>query len=228
MSTLLELRTMVRTDMDLLDEPAVSDAEINSKINEGIKVAAAKILGLYEDYFLKRGTPISLVAGQAEYNYPTDIFGNKLRALIYRNGSTINEIPRQGPQKLDSFLATERAEALGSWSSDNCSYRPLNTSFRISPVPTSNETDVLIPWYIRDAAKLTVDGDSCDIPEWENVVVTYAKWKIASNKPGLGDAQKLQTELEALMGIMEDSLSNRVPDQWDLVDKDTSLYQEHS
>lgn len=228
MSTLAQLRSRVRTNLDLLDEPAVTDSEIDSYLNEGIDVIEAKILGLYEDYFLKRGTAISLVAGQAEYDYPADLWGNKLRALIYRSGTTVHEIPRQGPQLMNSFLESELAEAQGSGTPETMSYRPLNSSFRLSPPPGSNEASVLIPWYIRQALPLSADADECDIPEWEHVAVAYAEHKITLNKPGLGDKASSALNLEALTSLMEESLANRVPDQWDLVDFDTSTYQEHT
>jgi hypothetical protein len=228
LSTLLEMRTTVRTEMDLIDEPAVTDAEITDRINQGIKVVAAKVLGLYEDYFVKRGTPISLVAGQAEYDYPADIWGNKLRALIYRNGTKVHEIPRSGPQRMNSFIETERAEVLGSWSSENATYRPLAEKFRISPVPTANEASVLVPWYVSDAATLTLNADVCDLPEWAHVAVAYAKWQIAADKPGLGNVTELKAQFESLITLVEESLSNRVPDQWDLVDKDMTTYEEHT
>jgi hypothetical protein len=86
----------------------------------------------------------------------------------------------------------------------------------------------MIPWYIREAAALESDSDECDIPEWEHVVVAYAKNEIALNKAGLVDLTKTSSKLDALMGVMASSLSNRVPDEWDFVAKDVTIYQEHS
>ena len=226
MSTLLQLRTKVRTQMDLLDEPAVTDAEITEKLNEGIDVVESILMDLYEDYFLKRGTAISLVAGTSEYSYPADIWGNKLRALVYRNGTRVFRIPRFAGNRMNSFELSELAEAQGSGPPEAMTFRPLNSTFRLSPAPLSSEASVLIPWYIRQAQELSLDADECDIPEWEHVVVAYAKHAIAEDKPGLGDVVKLEKKLTALMDAMEASLANRSPDEDDTMDKDMSFYTE--
>jgi hypothetical protein len=228
-STLLQLRTRVRTELDLLDEPAVTDTELTTKINEGIDVVEAKILDLYEDYFLKRGTAISLVAGTQDYAYPTDIWANKIRALVYRNGSVITEVPRvSGVNQMGSFEDMERNDALATWSPTTMRYLPLNDVIRLTPAPSSSQASVLVPWYIRQALRLSADADICDIPEWEGVVVAYAKNEIALDKAGLADPTKTSMKLDALMNLMEASLSNRVPDEWNFVAMDNSIYEEHS
>ena len=75
---------------------------------------------------------------------------------------------------------------------------------------------------------MTSDSDECDIPEWEHVVVAYAKDVIARNKPGLGDPAATTEKLDALLELMESDLSNRSPDDDDHVPTDMTIYQEHS
>lgn len=228
-STRADLITRVRTEMDLLDEPAVTDSELSQYLNEGIDVVEAKILELYEDYFLTRGSAFSLISGLSEYSYPDDIWANKIRALIYKNGTLVTEVPRMsGTNQLNSFLDLERADQLATWSPETMRYLPLNDSIRLTPAPTSSQSSVMIPWYIREAAALESDSDECDIPEWEHVIVAYAKNEIALNKAGLGDVTRTASKLEALMNVMASSLSNRVPDEWDFIAKDLSSYQEHT
>jgi len=107
-------------------------------------------------------------------------------------------------------------------------YISLNDVIKFTPAPTATQSLVMIPWYIRQATALESDSDECDIPEWEHVVVAYAKNEIALNKSGLLDVAKTASKLDALMQIMEQSLSNRVPDEWDFIAKDLSSYQEHT
>ncbi len=225
--TLTQAINRVRTELDLLDEPQVTDSEITTYLNEGIDVVESIILDIYEDYFLARGTPINLVSGTSEYNYPADIWGNKLRALIYRNGAIVTEIPRQYNQ-INDFEATERMDQLGVWTPYTMVYRPLNTTFKLTPAPTSSESSVLVPWYIRQATRLVNGSDTIDIPEGDNCIVAYAKNEIAMNKSGIGDANKTMIKLKSLLEQLNKSLSNRVPDQWNFVAKDMSYYEEHT
>ena len=226
MSTRAQLRTRIRTEMDLLDEPGISDAEINYAIQEAMSVVGAKIRGLYEDYFLKRGT-LDLVSGTADVSYPTDCFANKVRALIYRNGSTrIFRIPRL--KAMEQYLEAELSAGNAIWSPETAKFIPMDSAMKLIPTPTESGTGVLVCWYIRDLDAMDADADLCDIPEWEHVVVAYAEDVIARNKPGLGDSTKTSSKLDAIMALMESDLSNRSPDDDDFVPRDTSTYEEHS
>ncbi len=225
MSTRAQIRTRIRTEMDLLDEPGVSDAEINYAIQEAMSVVGSRIRALYEDYFLKRGT-LDLVSGSADVSYPTDCFANKVRALIYKNGSTVCRIPRL--KDTEQYLRAELATSFTIWSPQTAKFVPQDTAFRLVPTPTESGTGVLVCWYIRDLDAMDGDSDSCDIPEWEHVVVAYAKDVIAQNKPGILDSTKTSEKLDGMMELMEADLSNRSPDDDDFVPSDTSTYEEHS
>jgi hypothetical protein len=211
--------------MDLLDEPGVSDAEINYALQEAMSVVGAKVRGLYEDYFLKRGT-LDLVSGTADVSYPTDCFANKVRALVYRSGNRIFRIPRL--KAMEQYLEAECSAALAIWSPETAKFVPMDTAMKLIPTPAESGTGVLVCWYIRDLVAMTSDSDSCDIPEWEHAVVVYAKDVIAQNKPGLADPSKTSAKVDAIFTLMESDLSNRSPDDDDFVPSDTSTYEEHS
>lgn len=225
MSTRAQIRTRIRTEMDLLDEPGVSDAEINYAIQEAMRVVSAQVLGLYEDYFLTRAT-LSIVSGSSDVAYPTDIWANKVRALVYRSNGIVTEVRRR--KDTNNFYKAENQAQFGIWSPDVATYVPMDSAMRLFPTPTETTANALVCWYIRDANAMDDDSDSCDIPEWEHVVVAYAEDVIATNKPGLGDSAKTGKKLASLMAIMQASLSNRSPDDWDFVAKDTTVYEEHS
>src|SRR3972149_6519778 len=88
--TLAQIRTKVQNDLDLLDEDFITVAELDAYINEGIDVAEAEIHTIYEmknqHYFLSVAN-ISLVTGTSYYASPADIYANKIRRLIYDDGS---------------------------------------------------------------------------------------------------------------------------------------------
>lgn len=225
MSTRAQLRTRIQTEMDLLDEPGVSTAEYNYSLQEAMSVVGAKIRGLYEDYFLKRGT-LSLVSGTSDVSYPTDCFANKVRALLYRNGSVVCKIPRL--KSMNQYLEAEMTANFAIWSPQTAKFIPMDTAMKLIPTPTETASNVLICWYIRDLVAMTSDSDECDIPEWEHVVVAYAKDVIARNHPGLADPEETAKKLDAMMTLMESDLSNRSPDDEDFVPRDMSTYEEHS
>lgn len=225
MSTRTQLRTRIRTEMDLLDEPGVSDAEINYALQEAMSAVGSIVRGLYEDYFLKRGT-LDLVSGSSDVTYPTDIFANKIRALVYRNGSLVTRIKRL--KDVEQYLKAETTAAFQTWAPSTAQFIPMDTALKLIPTPTETATGVLVCWYIRDLVGMTSDSDSCDIPEWEHVVVAYAKDVIAQNKPGIGDPNQTSAKLAGMIKLMEADLSNRSPDDDDFIAKDTSIYEEHS
>lgn len=210
--------------MDLLDEPGVSTAEYNYALQEAMSVVGAKVRGLYEDYFLKRG--LLSLAASADISYPTDCFANKVRALIYRNGANVCRIPRL--KAMEQYLEAEMSANFGVWSPQVAKFIPMDSAMKLIPTPTETASNVLVCWYIRDLVPMTSDSDECDIPEWETVVVAYAKDVIAQNHPGLADSAKTSAKVDALMTLMESDLSNRSPDDDDFVVRDMSTYEEHS
>ena len=80
-------------------------------------------------------------------------------------------------------------------------------------------------WYLRNANRLAVDTDICDIPEFINFVFAHMKVKVYGKEghPGYPEAmQKLEQERERMNAV----LSNRVPDADNEIDMDLSAYDE--
>ena len=160
--TFLEASTKVLTDFDLLDETWVSPNELGGYFNEGIKEAEAEIIGTREDYF-KTKYYIPFVAGVGQYPLPYNIYGNKIRGVIYANGSVIYPIKqyRRRFQFEDVALTDQYGQA------DDYRYILLNdipgqAVFDMHPV--ARETAVLAPqaslfapaimYYIRHAQRV--------------------------------------------------------------------------
>lgn len=228
MSTLAQLRNKIRVQLDILDEPSISDAEINSAINDAINEAESEIHALYEDYFLT-SADLSTVTGQNEVSLPANIYGSKIRSIIYKNGAIIYEVKRQTGKGIFEILTTENHYAVG----DTYRYILVNNSAaggvkaHVFPAPRETGSN-LTCWYLRQANTLSVDADVCDIPEFESFVVAHSKALLCMNKPGFGDLGALMAHSDQQRAQMTETLSNMVPDDNTQMYMDRSSYWEMS
>lgn len=86
---------------DYLDESAASrwpDAELTRYINQGLRQVQSQIQAANEDYFLRVETA-SAASGTYQLAFPTDIWGNKLRAMYYYEdkGTAASGVPYKVP-----------------------------------------------------------------------------------------------------------------------------------
>lgn len=151
------------------DEEFVSFAEFVGFFNEGIDEAEAEIMLLQEDYFLAYDY-MPLVADEDEYAYPSNIYGNKIRGIIYRSGGTVYQVKRYKRQ--DKFEAIEGDQESLAASEARYKYFQVNNTpngRRMVLVPPARETSVLAPltpvsthirrWYIRNANRVPYIGE---------------------------------------------------------------------
>jgi len=268
-STLAQLRTRVQADLDLEDETFIIDSDINSWINEAIKKAEAEIHTLYEDYFLTE-TEVTLVTTNAEptdtddvedswpntqfYQYPSDIYANKIRKIVYVNDS--NSSTHEVRRVKNLIAATERdvydttSNPVLEWSPYNGAWSyeyiddPEDPAITVSVPRTINATTGevlpgkairLFPkvgrsgklkiWYIRNAKQLIADTDVCDIDEFERYVLQSVKTECFFKD---GDPRAIQSKQleEQLKQDMINTLSNMVPDNNDEIPMDFSFYND--
>lgn len=221
------MRDHVKGDLDLEDEQFINDSDIDRWINEGVKSAEQQIHTLYEDYFLSQSV-ITLAEGQNLYDYPSDIYANKIRKIIYRDGvnnSTSTHLVRRVKNLLD---ATERDYFASNTTNPILQWSPINDSTngrKIRLFPQTGRGGFLDVWYIRNAKQLTIDADVCDIDEFEDYVVQYAKTQalLKDNDPRADDSKVLQ---EQYKGDMINTLSEMSPDNDNEVDMDLSHYDD--
>lgn len=226
--TLAEIKQKIVAETDTEGEDFVQDDELLGYINDGIDICEAKIHNICEDYFLAKST-IDLVQGTEEYSLPSNIYANKIRSLIYKNGDTIYEVRRS--RMKNRFLMMEIARQFDP--SEDYSYIMVNSSGASKPkillTPPSREslTGGLIIWHIRNANKLVNDTDTCDVPEFVDYVIQFAKVKIMRKEghPNLADEEGVLDKYEQ---IMVDTLSDMVPDGDNTVEMDLSFYEEMS
>ena len=222
-STLAVLRARVQSDLDLEDETFISDADINSWINEGISKAETIIHNLYEDYFLSETTQ-AITSGTFKYSYPTDIFANKVRKIIYQdtNGNTSHEVKR-----IKNLAEGSERDIYDTSQNHTLQWTPYNDSNgrKIRLFPEAGRSGTLRIWYIRNAKQLSADTDTCDIDEFERYILQVAKTEcyFKDGDPRAVSSKQLEEQLKQ---DMINTLSNMVPDNNDEIPMDLSFYND--
>lgn len=220
--TFAEIKTLLQQELDLQDETFIVSTEIMSYLNEGVDMVEATIHTIYEDYFKTTG-PLSITSGTAAYSLPTDIYAQKIRCLWYNNNSTLLYEVRKIKQKKEILFLTPPAQPY-PYKYDLMNSGTLGMQLILYPTPLETNSNITMD-YIRNAKKYTVDADVCDIPEFSNVVVQYARWKCMS-KEGHPDTQAAAGDLVAMKQAMVDTLTARVPDEHNEVVQDVSFYED--
>jgi len=228
MTTLKEMRDQVIDDLDLAEEIFVDTTELNRWINEGIKVAESSIHGIYEDYFLVESDPITITYGTSVTDYPSDIYANKVRKIIYTDGLTGSTNSHEVRRVKSLLEATNRDLYEKSNTNNILEWVPTHDSTlgkKIRLFPEDGRTGFLIVWYIRNAKQLSLDADICDIDEFEHFVIQYCKTQayIKDGDPRADDSKVLEEQLKTLM---VSTLSSMVPDNNNEVLMDMSFYND--
>lgn len=225
--TLLEIRDKIQRDLDLEGETFINQAELDSYINEAIDEVERQIHTLNEDYFVTR-TTISLVSGQEEYSFPTDVYAMKIRGIVYRNGTTVYQL-----QRVKDWRKFEEYELLKAGTSYNALYGYMlvnstagSPKILLAPTPLENGAYLKV-WYLRNANRLSAETDVMDIPEAVNYVIQYAKVR-CYEKEGHPNLQKAIADLEMEKADTIATLSNIFPDTQNELEADMRLYNEMS
>lgn len=226
--TRTEIVSKIERDLGLEDEDFVDPDELYDYINEAIDEAEAEIHSLYQDYFLAQDT-ITLVSGTDEYTLPSDIYGHKIRKLLYKNGSTVRVIPRlPESRKFDTYVDNLTTSVTdGSYDG----YFVINEtagSPKVLFTPPVAESGAYVKiFYLRNANRLTSADSVCDIPEFVSFVIQYAKVR-CYEKEGHPNLPLAVQALEAQRSQMTSTLENMVPDNENLIEADTSWYERHT
>ena len=137
------MKAKVFTDNDLLDEVFVSPNEVAGYFNEALNEGAAEIIELNQEYY-KTFSYLPIVAGTGVYSLPTNIYANKIRGIMYSNGSQIYEIKRY--RRRDKFSAMAMTDQYGvndDYRYDLMNHTPGQAQLVFHPV--ARETAILPP-----------------------------------------------------------------------------------
>lgn len=141
--TYQEAKAKALGDNDLADETFISPNEMSGYFNEALQEAAAEIIELNQDY-LKTYTFMPLVAGIGVYPLPANIYANKIRGIMYQNGSLIYEIKRfRRRNKFEMMAYVDQFGAADYYKYDFVNHMPGQASIVFHPV--SRETAILPP-----------------------------------------------------------------------------------
>ena len=218
--TFEEMYEKVRADTDNQDTDFIDRSEMLGYANEAIDDAEALIHTLYEDYFLTKDNP-SLVAGTQDYAMPSNIYANKIKIILFDDGSKSYEVRRL--KKLEQLP--------GIQSGDDYQYMIWNDAsagyyMRLLPAAASTSSTVLTRWYLRNANRLTLDADTCDIPEFTNFVLQHMKMR-TYEKEGHPNVLKAMEDLEKLRRLMVETLTGLTASDSDSeIEPDLSFYRD--
>jgi len=225
--TFLEVKDKVRRDLGLQQEEFVTNDEMMGYVNAALDEAEAEIITIYEDYFLPPPFKQDIVSGQKEYLLPDDIYANKLRGIVYKDGTDIYQIRKFRPRE-DHF---EYVELTDEFDDDYYHFVIFNgsvnadPSVHIYPTPTRSVTDGFRMYYIRRAARVEATTDKVDIPEFINFIIQYCKVR-CYEKEGHPNAGRAESKLEFYRQQMVSTLTDMTPDGDNTITLDMDFYNE--
>jgi hypothetical protein len=220
-----DLETKIKNDLDLNEETFIQPSEMMGYYNEAIDMIEADIHTIYEDYFL-RVVNYSPVAGQTDFQIPTDVFANKIRKF-YLNMDITNRYEIMRMKNLDETLDVDILDRY-KYLLFNDGPTGLNTQGYTLKVYPAIRDEHAVPnslqmFYIRNANRYEDATSVCDIPEFSNVINQYVRYKCRA-KEGHPDAQADKADLQAIKQLMVETLKDRVIDENTEIRKDYSFY----
>lgn len=222
MKTLKQIRDKIIDDLDLEEETFVDEDELNELIKDGVRRTEATIHTLYEDYFLS-SVLIPVTSGTNLYDFPPDIYANKVRMVMFTDGTDSYEVKRV--KNLKEAVAYDLTNDSYVY---NLTWYPVNNASdgrKIRLFPSESDDGTIEVWYIRNAKTLINDDDVCDIDEFVNTIEMYVKTQVylKDGDPRAGDMSMLEKEAVSQMTV---TLSDMIIDEDNEVEADYSFYME--
>lgn len=225
-----EAKTKVENELDLRAENFVTETELKDFFNQAIDYIEAQIhkLGMEDEYFLKQGN-IAMVNGTADYDLPSDIYANKIKALVY--APSVSEIYMVKRVRGENRFLDIKFTELNASSDADYRYIAINQSsnspqIRLVPAARVTSSDALTIWYIRNAAQVDADSDVIDIPEFFSYTIQFVKNQIKKKEGTFSELDLLDLKQEEKTVV--DTLTNMIPDGDDTLIADFSHYNEFS
>lgn len=194
MRTLLEIRGQIKDDLDLWQDDFMSDEELNRHINDAIKKAEKIINTSFPRYFLTRKV-VPVLALEDEVALPLDIYANKIVKIVYETGDTLYSLKRlKNPIDAEELLKYYN-DATGAFGYMIINDADLGRIIKL--YPSIRDAGSINLWYIRNAKKLLLDTDICDIDEFDDYIVQAAKTGVflKDGDPRSADSKGLEAEL---------------------------------
>lgn len=226
-----DLKDQVEAELDLEGEEFISPSEMIGFFNRGVAIAESHIvtLGLRDKYFLAR-VKLSTVQNAEEIDLPTDLWGNKIKRIVYRNGATFYTV-----RPLDSQNMFENYEYLNAFTSTDF-YRYFITHTtpgvqKLVLVPAARESasNVMTLWYPRKANRYAIDSDVCDLPDITYEFLQAYVRELCYAKESHVNYQGAKEDRMEKEQLMQSTLSGQIEDnEMSLIEMDLGHYQESS
>ncbi len=165
-----EMRTKLELDLDLQDETFISPDELIGYFNEALTESESEMITLNQDYFLTKFY-VPVVQGTKQYQLPRNIFANKIRGIMYQNGTII--YPVQQIRRRDKFelITLINQYAIDDWygyllvndvpGQAILQFEPQMRDTAIL-APTASLFTPLILWFLRNCARVPLTGEYCN------------------------------------------------------------------
>lgn len=235
-----EIETKVRADLDLQDtDNFVAQDEMAGYGNEAIDVAESIIMTTFEDYFLTSAT-LSLVEGASSITLPTDIYGQKIREIVYKNGDRIYPLRelRDPMMFYRKAIIDRQAVALDEYQYFlKSATAGAQDTLMITPAALESGA-YLEMWYIRNANRILLQAapDSAsraaqqavviDIPEWRLYIEQHCKKRCYEKMKDTAKVAEAKDDLKKIAELMLINLKDRKPNNENEVPPDLSHYME--
>jgi hypothetical protein len=226
------LSTQVQRELDIEDEEFIQPQELIEYFNSGVRIVESEIVKLgLRDKYLQSESTISLVQAQQDYDLPADIIENKVRKIVYRDGSIIYTLK---PLKGES--AYEAEDVLNQYpGSDYYRYMlykdPSTKTQKLRLVPKAGKAlaNGLRVIYFRDLNRYLSDGTNCDMPDiCYEYLLSYVRLRCYMKETHVNTASEKQIH-DSMLALMRETLQGQVADpDMDLIDQDLSHYEDQS
>ena len=236
--TFAQIRAKVERELDIEVEEFIQPEEFVEYVNDGIAMAEAEIhkLGLEDEYFLTKAI-LALVTGVEDFTLPAPIYMNKIRSIVYSNGSTIYTIDRlRGPEKFENLARINQYNTITGYYKYLIRNDSADAGVTLQLVPSSRETlaNAVKVWFIREAAKWvytvagTYDNLKCDLPQIAmQFLYQYVKYR-CYEKEGHANTADSGVVLKEIQSIMISTMEQMVADDNNELVRDLSSYQDMS
>lgn len=219
MPTWLDIKTEIEDENDLAEETFVDGDELLTYGNEAIRDIEKEIHKLHDKYFAAEAA-ISLAVNEDEYALPTDIYANKINALIYDDGSDRYEVKPLKNLKDIPYIKEN----------DQYFYRIINTTasgrlIKLYPASRVLDATALTVYYRRRAIEFVDETTALDIPEAQDFIKQYVTDKVANKERLAPDAQE-SNALKRKRQLLLESLVQMIDDDNTDVNVDMSYYGE--
>lgn len=208
---LSEIRQEVRNRADMNNSQFITDAELNSYINQSLKELHALLVTNYgvDPFIDYEDMVVAANADETTADLPTDCL--KIAGVDLQVGSkwiTLKQF-NWAQRNLASSI-NEQGQATQYWT--NYRYRPRGTKVSITPAAAGAIT--LRVWYVPEVTTLVADNDSVDTNDalfgWLEYVIVDACIKCLQKEES--DTSVFQQQKQALIRRVSIESQNRTQD----------------